>query len=130
MPNRAKDWLTQAERDLAEARHSYDGGYYEWACFAAQQSAEKAVKAVLYSLNASVRGHSIEEMLGKLPDGIKVPRSVVVAASKLEKYYTVTRYPSGFELGAPCEHFLPEEAEEAIELAAEVLEFCRSNISR
>ncbi len=33
MPNRALDWLRQADR-------------HEWACFAAQQAAEKVVKAL------------------------------------------------------------------------------------
>ena len=44
MPNRAKDWLAQAERDLEQARSSQDEGRHEWACFAAQQAAEKALE--------------------------------------------------------------------------------------
>lgn len=43
---RSRDWMDQAERDLQHARSDVDGGYYEWACFSAQQAAEKAVKAV------------------------------------------------------------------------------------
>ncbi|NTW21878.1 MAG: HEPN domain-containing protein, partial [Nostocales cyanobacterium W4_Combined_metabat2_030] len=39
-------WLRQAKRDLDHARLALSGGNYEWACFAAQQSAEKAVKAL------------------------------------------------------------------------------------
>jgi HEPN domain-containing protein len=128
MPNRASDWLTQGERDLAQARHSYVGGFYEWACFAAQQSAEKAAKALLYALNASARGHSTLGMLERLPTNVAVPRDIRLAASKLDKYYTVTRYPNGFESGPPAEHFLAEEAEEAIAFAEKVLAFCRSNL--
>jgi len=45
MPNRSHDWFRQAERDLDQARDSRLSGKHEWACFAAQQSAEKAVKA-------------------------------------------------------------------------------------
>lgn len=41
-------WLTSAEQDLEFARFSADGGYAAQACFAAQQSAEKAVKALHY----------------------------------------------------------------------------------
>lgn len=44
--NRSGDWLAQAERDLAQAESSRRQGHHEWACFAAQQAAEKAVKAL------------------------------------------------------------------------------------
>ncbi len=43
MPNRAKDWLAQAGRDLELAWHAAAGGYHEWACFATQQAVDKAV---------------------------------------------------------------------------------------
>jgi HEPN domain-containing protein len=33
--DRARDWWTQAQADLAHARHSLDDQDYEWACFAA-----------------------------------------------------------------------------------------------
>ncbi len=46
MVARPRDWLKQAERDLVHARHSLAAETYEWACFACQQAAEKAVKAV------------------------------------------------------------------------------------
>lgn len=46
MANRAADWLTQAVHDLDQARSSMAEGRHEWACFAAQQCAEKAVKAL------------------------------------------------------------------------------------
>lgn len=46
MANRALDWFRQAERDLEHARDSSRAGRHEWACFAAHQAAEKAVKAL------------------------------------------------------------------------------------
>lgn len=46
MSNRHLDWLRQAEADLESAGTSLRGGHFEWACFAAQQAAEKAVKAI------------------------------------------------------------------------------------
>lgn len=39
---RARDWWVQAEADLRHARHALEDEDYEWACFAAQQAAEKA----------------------------------------------------------------------------------------
>lgn len=44
--NRARDWLYQAERDLEMAEVARGVSRHEWACFAAQQAAEKAVKAL------------------------------------------------------------------------------------
>ena len=49
---RSRDWFDQAEGDLRHARSDVDGGYYEWACFSAQQAAEKAVKAVFQVMGA------------------------------------------------------------------------------
>ena len=50
MPNRARDRFAQAERDLEQAGASQRDGRHEWACFAAQQAAEMAVKALHLSL--------------------------------------------------------------------------------
>ncbi len=46
MPSRAQDWLRQALRDLEHAEDARKAGRHEWACFAAHQAAEKAVKAL------------------------------------------------------------------------------------
>lgn len=45
MPERSKDWINQAIRDFEVAKSLKESGSYEWACFAAHQAAEKAVKA-------------------------------------------------------------------------------------
>ena len=45
MSNRAPDWLRQAEADLKHAQSAVEDDAFEWSCFAAQQGAEKAVKA-------------------------------------------------------------------------------------
>ncbi len=51
MADRSADWLTQAKRDLDHAGTACAGKHYEWACFSAQQGAEKAVKAVYLHLH-------------------------------------------------------------------------------
>jgi HEPN domain-containing protein len=50
MVERSKDWLNQAERDIAQAELSLRNELYEWACFAAQQASEKSVKALIQVL--------------------------------------------------------------------------------
>lgn len=67
MPNRSADWLRQAVRDLEQAEASKRDGRHEWACFAAQQSAEKAVKALHLFLGQEAWGHAVPRLLGDLP---------------------------------------------------------------
>lgn len=50
MSNRHADWFRQAEADLRHARNALEDGDHEWSCFAAQQGAEKALKAVIQKL--------------------------------------------------------------------------------
>jgi HEPN domain-containing protein len=50
MPDRHADWLRQAKQGLNHARNAAKDEDYEWSCFAAQQGAEKAVKAVYQRL--------------------------------------------------------------------------------
>ena len=65
--------MDQAHRDLEHARVSIDSGHFEWACFAAQQAAEKAVKAVYEQLGGVAWGHSVTELLQGLGERTDVP---------------------------------------------------------
>ena len=63
MPNRDRDWINQAERDLEQAEDSRRAGRHEWVCFAAQQAAEKALEAFLYAHGEElVTGHSVRRL--------------------------------------------------------------------
>ncbi|MDD5616722.1 MAG: HEPN domain-containing protein [Candidatus Methanoperedens sp.] len=46
---RHEDWLKQAHSDLDAAEDSAGSSHFEWACFQAQQAAEKALKALIIS---------------------------------------------------------------------------------
>jgi HEPN domain-containing protein len=46
-PNDPKEWLNRAHSNLLKARQMVSGIYFEDLCFDAQQSAEKAIKAIL-----------------------------------------------------------------------------------
>lgn len=43
-------WIKSAEKTLQSAKEDLERGDYNWACFKAQQAAEKALKAFLYGL--------------------------------------------------------------------------------
>ena len=129
MPERSKDWMLQAERDLAHAAHSLAAGDHEWACFAAQQAAEKALKAVFQSLNREGWGHVLIRLLESLEPHIpRIPKKLTGACRALDKFYIPTRYPNGFASGAPGEFFDQLDSQKAIEHASTILEFCRDQI--
>jgi len=126
--NRAADRLAQAERDLKVAETDASAGYHEWAAFAAQQYAEKAVKGLVQSLHGSVRGHSTSGILRQLAPSLKVPDDVVSAAQDVDKVYFTSRYPNGFSSGYPGDYFNEHDSKELIGHARKILEFCRSQI--
>jgi HEPN domain-containing protein len=128
--NRARDWLKQAERDLAAASVAAGAGFHEWAAFCAQQSAEKAVKGVLESLAASSRGHSITGMLRRLEERLSVPEAVWEAARELDQVYVTARYPNGFAEGSPGDYFSETTSSRLLTHAHQVVEFCRGQLSR
>ncbi|MBW1695456.1 MAG: HEPN domain-containing protein [Deltaproteobacteria bacterium] len=127
MPNRAKDWFSQAERDLKQAVDSKKAGRHEWACFAAQQSAEKALKALHLSCHQEAWGHVVARLLSELP--LSVPNDLIEKAKVLDNFYVPTRYPNGHPEGAPFEHYGTIQSAEAIKYAGEILEFVRSQMA-
>lgn len=131
MATRAGDWFRQAEADLAHARHAIDGGHHEWACFAAQQAAEKAVKAAHQALGQDAWGHSVTELLQALQGQVAaVGEPLLDRARALDKLYVPTRYPNGLPSGAPADYYTRTEAERAIADAEAILACCRGVLSR
>jgi HEPN domain-containing protein len=129
MPSRARDWLRQAERDLEVARTTSQAGQYDWACFAAQQAAEKALKALYQRHHAEGWGH----VLDRLVEGLLCEEPQLgqyrQAAKILDKFYIPTRYPNGLDAGAPADAYTAGEAEQAIRYAEDIITFCQTRCS-
>lgn len=130
MPERSADWFRQAESDFRHAGHAADDADYDWAAFAAHQAAEKAIKALFQTLHLDAWGHSVSQLLASLPADVQPSASLLDRAKRLDKHYIPTRYPNGFDRGAPVDYYTRPEADQAIEDAEAVLEFCRRQISR
>ncbi len=126
MADRSKDWFAQAQRDLSHAIDTSKDGHFEWACFSAQQAAEKAVKAVYLHLHGEGWGHSVLKLLEGLADYMGVSEALLDAARTLDKHYIPTRYPNGFDQGFPADYYTNKEADEAVEYARQIIEFCES----
>jgi HEPN domain-containing protein len=129
MPNRARDWLKQADRDLEQAVDSRHAQRHEWACFAAQQAAEKAVKALHLNSGQEAWGHVIARLLEELPKTIDVPAQLVEKGRVLDNFYIPSRYPNSHSAGAPFEHYGPLQSGEAIRYAREIIEFIRAQVA-
>lgn len=129
MPSRAADWFNQAQKDLEQAELSQQAGHHEWACFAAQQAAEKAVKALHLFLGQEAWGHVIARLLRDLPDTVEVPDMLIEQAKVLDNLYIPTRYANSHPAGAPFEHYGPLQSEEAIDYAREIVEFVRTEMA-
>ena len=126
MTNRAPDWLAQARRDLEQAASSTAEGRHEWACFAAQQSAEKASRRCTLRWAGGL-GSCCRALLVELP--VTPPDVLVEKGRVLDSFYIPTRYANGHPEGAPFEHYGSLQSEEAIRYAREIIEFVDSQMA-
>lgn len=126
---RSRDWMDQAQGDLEHARSDRERGFYDWACFSAQQAAEKAVKAVFQKMGAEAWGHSVADLLQELGRHHPVPPSLMDGALELDKAYIPTRYPNAHPAGSPRRRYTDREAERLIGYAEGIVEFCARLLS-
>jgi len=126
---RSADWMDQAEGDLDHARNDLEGAFYEWACFSAQQAAEKAVKAVFQALGQEAWGHSVADLLRELNKSKPVPDNLIDVALELDKAYIPTRYPNAHPSGSPRNRYTRAEATRLIEYAERVIQSCKDLLS-
>ena len=130
MASRHEDWFRQAQRDIEQAKASREDGFYEWACFAAQQSSEKALKAVFQRYGGEAWGHSLADLVQALPKEAQPPPDLIDLARELDRHYVAPRYPNTVPSGAPGDSYTRAEADKAIENAERILRFCQSHILR
>lgn len=122
---RSADWLDQAQGDLDHARNDLAGGFFDWACFSAQQSAEKAIKAVLQVKGEEAWGHSVADLLDALGVHTAVPANQRDMGLELDKAYILSRYPNAHPSGSPRRRYTRAEAERLIGYAEQILGFCQ-----
>lgn len=127
---RSKDWIDEAEGDLNHAKSDMESGFYNWACFSAQQSAEKAVKSVFQKMGAEAWGHSVADLLEELSKTYPVPDELLNGALELDKAYIPTRYPNAHPSGSPRNKYIKEEARRLIEYAEKIYQFCSDLLSK
>ena len=127
MTRREADWFAQAERDLEQARESQQSERHEWACFAAQQAAEKAVKALHLAKGQEAWGHLVARLLRDLP--MEIEGDLIDKGKTLDNFYVPTRHPNGHPEGAPFEHYSRIQSNQAIQYAGEIIAFVRAEMA-
>lgn len=125
----AKRWFMQAVRDLKASKDSHSMGNFEWAVFQAQQSAEKALKALLHAHGRGAWGHSVLELLEALRElhGSEVDL-FLSKARELDRHYIPSRYPNAFESGYPGQYYDEEVSGRAIGYAEEIVDWARRKL--
>jgi HEPN domain-containing protein len=124
MAERSADWIRQAMRDLESARAQQTSGFFEWACFIAQQAAEKAAKAVYQKLGAEAWGHSTTDLLRGLQERLAVPKDLLDVARRLDRFYIPARYPNGWASGIPADYLTEKDTTDAIGDSEKIVRFC------
>jgi HEPN domain-containing protein len=111
----ARRWLRQARHDRDAARLNAAQGFPEVACFLAQQSAEKALKAFLYARGQGpVLGHSTLALCGEAAALEGSFGALADRCRRLDQLYIPTRYPNGLPAGIPHDFFTREQADGAL----------------
>lgn len=119
----AKRWFSQAQADMAVVRTLISAGHYATACFHAQQAAEKALKALLFSQGERlVWGHSVRELARQCGGYDQAFTALMADAGFLDQFYIPTRYPNGLPSPAvPSESYTVSQATAAQEASERLL---------
>jgi HEPN domain-containing protein len=129
MRGEALRWLSEARWDLETARFLHEAERFNAACFYAHQSAEKAAKALLYSVNEAPWGHSVRVLLERYfcRRGEEV-EELLHHARVLDRHYIPSRYPNAHPSGTAYEAYSAMDSSEAIRMAERVLEYASGRL--
>jgi HEPN domain-containing protein len=111
---RYEDWLNQAKIDIKAAEQSMKSEFFEWSCFQAHQSAEKALKSLLRFINLESWGHGLVHFLKAWKEETKGQKrysfdkeqydDLLKKCQALDSHYIQARGPNGFSSGFPAEY--------------------------
>ena len=125
MDKLCREWLSFAETDLGIAQHLYDRYRprpLEIVCYHCQQSAEKAIKAVIIAMGAQdgmPKPHDLSFLLNQIKNMTEIDERYYDYADTLTPYGVSVRYPSELEIE-------DRHAETALRYASELLAWAKS----
>jgi len=114
---RYKVWLEQSRWDIEAAKVSRDNGFYEWSTFQCQQSAEKAMKAVLVHAGWNPpRMHKLAVLYSMFRKANEDFRNIFLEYRDIESFTFLALYPFLIpgENASPHEFISLEDAERCL----------------
>lgn len=118
-------WWEQAKSDLNAAKNSLKSRNFDWACFQAQQAAEKGLKAFyIQEFNTFKKIHDLSFFAKEL----KAPDKILELCFRLSPVYAETRYPDGSGK-IPARRFSEEDTQKNIKHAEVILEWLEKELS-
>ena len=121
----AERWLSQAENDLAFTKVGLREKFFAQVCFLCQQVCEKAIKSMRYgSGERIVYGHALVDLVKEM----NLSQNLKDELAVLDQYYIPTRYPNGLPGGVPHAVYTKRQAENAVQVASEVIELARKSL--
>lgn len=124
-------WLDQAEADLKTSRDCLERGNYYASAFFAQQSAEKALKGLLYLKGyRAIITHSVMELLEEVSKFSGNFKKLIDYGRELDRHYIASRYPNFYPSGAPYKYYTKEVASTCINYAESILREVRKFFQR
>jgi HEPN domain-containing protein len=122
--NRWADWYAQSRHDLEHAEALRPAGRYDWACFAAHQAAEKAVKALHLRLGQEAWGHVVARLLAELrPAEVAAPTGSSTPAACSTRSTSRRATPTATRRGRRSSTTDRLQGEEALRHARDILAF-------
>ena len=121
-----KLWLNQALDDLSWTKSNLNEKVWYGACFTAQQTVEKALKAYLIHQGKTVK--KVHDLGALLQECINIEsefETLREACATLTDYYAPARYP---DIGEFME-FSEESAKQAYEFAEKIVSFVEKKLS-
>lgn len=115
-------WRAEADRALEGAWAQADRRLHNWACFACEQAAQLAVKALLHGLGRGPWGHDLDGLIGAVREaGLDLGDEAADAAHRLGRHYIPARYPDAHAAGNPGSHYGESDWEQAVADARAIL---------
>lgn len=120
-------WLKQAEHNFNILMEHIKNNNFSDACFMAEQTTQVALKSFLYFKGERfINIHSVTRLVEKSAQYSPDFTALIDKASKLDQYYIPTRYPDALSDDViPAEVYRKEQAQEAGDIAKEILDLVR-----
>lgn len=123
--DKTKGWLSLAEEDLLWAKASFEDKILRGACFAAQQAAEKALKAFLVSKDITTpKIHDLVTLNQKCVKQNEQFQQLEESCNILSPYYLSTRYPDV----AQFEEYSENQTKDVINQADKIVSFIKDKL--